>query len=137
MMPSSERQKVREKYKLSAAAYEKLREKVKGPEDLERESQWNEAMAQLRFGLETEPEMKKALKAQIEKDIAQQGIEAVLANPDIPKEMKQQLESGSFEVDVDSPTEDVSDQLVVKPEGNIGESIPVSKTLTESYLSQL
>lgn len=137
MLPSNERQKIREKYKMSPSAYEKLRQKVKGPEDLQEEMQWNEAMAQLRFDLETEPHMKDALKKQIEKDIAEQGIDAVLQNPDVPQELRDQIANGKFEVTVDSVSEDVSDQLTIHPEGNVSEKIPVSQSLTETYVSQL
>ncbi|MBT4119829.1 MAG: hypothetical protein HOG89_02170 [Candidatus Peribacter sp.] len=136
-LPGTAKQKQNAKYKMSARAYEKLRQKVVGPEKAKQEMQRNEAMAQIKFGLETEPEFQEAFKQQIEKDIAQQGIEAVLSNPDISNEMKQQIESGSFDIDVTSPSEDVPDQLVIKPEGNVGEKIPLSKSLTESYLSQL
>ena len=122
---------------MSAAAYEKLRQKVKGPEELKKEMEWNDVMAQLRFGLETEPQMKEALKKQIEKDIAEQGIEAVLGLSEVPADLKQQIESGAFEIDVASPSEKAPDQLVLTPEGNVGEKIPMKKSLTESYLSQM
>lgn len=122
---------------MSAAAYEKLREKVKGPEDLEREMNHNEVMAQLRFDLETQPHMKDALKKQIEKDMAEGGIEAVLQNPDVPSELKQQLEQGNFDVTVASPSESEPDQLVIAPEGNVAEHIPIKSSVSDSYLSQL
>lgn len=137
MLPSSERQKIREKYKMSAAAYEKLREKVKGPEEMQQELNHNELMAQLRFDLETEPGMKDALKQQIENDMEQGGIEAVLKNPDLPSELRQQLERGEFEVTVESPTESEPDQIVLAPEGNVSEKFPISSSLSDSYLSQL
>jgi len=136
-LPGSAKQKKRAKYKMSAHAYEKLRQKVVGPEQAKEEMKRNEAMAQLKFGLETEPEFKEALQKQIEKDIAEQGIEAVLAVSEIPSDLKDQLQTGNFEIDITSPSEDAPDQLVLTPEGNIGEKIPVSKSLTESYLSQL
>lgn len=137
MLPSNERQKIKEKYKMSAAAYEKLRQKVKGPEDLEREMDRNEVMAQLKFDLETQAHMKEALQKQLEKDIAEQGIEAVLQSPDIPAELRQQLEGGNFDVTVASPVESEPDQLVIAPEGNIAEVIAVNSSLADSYLSQL
>lgn len=139
MLPSSERQKVREKYKMSAAAYEQWREKVRerGPEYIEKEQMWNEAMAQLKFGMETEPHMKEALKQQIEKDITEQGLEAVLKNPDLPAELKQQLEAGQFDIIIDAPTEDEPDQLVLVPEGNVSEKCGLTTSLSESYLSQM
>ncbi len=137
ILPSSERQKIREKYRLSAAAYEKLREKVKGPEDLREEMIRNEIMARLRFGLETEPALKDALKKQIEKDITEKGIEAVLSSPGLPDILRQLLESGRFDVTVASPSEHEPDQLVVVPEGNVQEKLPVHMSLTNAYLSQL
>jgi len=136
-LPGTAKQKERMKYKMSARAYEKLRQKVVGPEKAKEEMKWNEAMAQLKFGLETEPEFKEALKHQIEKDIAQQGIEAVLELSDIPADLKKQLESGAFDINVVSVAEDVPDQIVLTPEGNIGEKIPMKKALMESYVSQL
>lgn len=137
ILPSNERQKIREKYKMSAAAYEKLREKVKGPEELQEELNRNEIMAQLKFDLETQPEMKEALKKQLEQDLKEQGIEAMLKNPDISAELRQQLESGAFEVTVASPSEKEPDQLVVVPEGNISERAALSTSVQDSYLSQL
>jgi flagellar motor protein MotB len=130
-LPGSAKQKKRAKYKMSAHAYEKLRQKVVGPEKARQEMEWNEAMAQLQFGLETEPQMKEAFKEQIEKDIAEQGIEAVLELSEIPADLKAQIESGGFDVSI------INDQIVLNPEGNIGEKIPMKRSLTESYLSQL
>ena len=139
MLPSSERQKVRERYKMSAGAYEKWREKVRerGPEYIEKEQMWNEAMAQLKFALESEPHMKQALKQQLEKDLAEQGIEAVLQDPNLPEDLKNLIEQGQFDITVDSPQEDEHDTLVVVPEGNVSEKLPVTFQLTESYVSQL
>lgn len=137
MLPSSERQRIREKYKLSAAAYEKLREKVKGPEELKQEMEYNEVMAKLKFDLETMPDMKDALQKQVEKDLAEGGIEAVLEHPDIPADLKQQLEAGTFDVTIDSPSEDEPDQLVIVPEGNVSEKMSVSSSLSDRYLSQM
>lgn len=136
-LPGTAKQKERLKYKMSAKAYEMLRRKVVGPEKAKEAMRWNDAMAQIKFGLETEPEFKEALKQQIEKDMTEQGIEAVLEMSEVPADLKQQLESGDFDVSVVSPSEDVPDQLVLTPEGNVGETIPVSKTLMESYVSQL
>ena len=130
MLPSSERQKIKEKYKMSAAAYEKLRQKIKGPEDIEREMQGNEKMAQMKFALETEPEIKKALQEQLQKDIGEHGIEGVLESTEVSDMMRQQIKSGQFVLVVD-------ESLSVAPEGNISETLPVKKALVESYLSQL
>ena len=122
---------------MSPSEYEKMRERVKGPEDLKDELMWNEAMAQLKFTLETERKIKDALKKQIESDMKEGGIEAVLQNPDIPKEIRDQLENGKFDVTVDAPKEDAHDQLVLVPEGNVGEKIPIRFSMSETYVSQL
>ncbi len=136
-LPAHERERIREKYKMSAAAYEKLREKVKGPEDLAQEMIWNERMAQLKFGMDSEPALKQALKKQIERDIAEQGVEAVLENFDLSSDMKTAIEHGKFTIAVDSPMNHTNDQLVVCPEGNVAEKIPVNLSLTQTYVTQL
>lgn len=136
ILPPNERHRLREKYKMSAAAYEKLREKVKGPEDLEREMLWNEAMAKLKFGLETEPALKQALTQQIERDIAERGIENVLM---LPEAGAQKLHGviGQFEVTVEHGADNTPDQLVLVPEGNVQEKIPVKRGQAESYIAQM
>ena len=63
-IPSNERQRIREKLHLSEAEYARLREKVKGPEDLEREMDRNELLAELKFQMESEPKLAEALRAQ-------------------------------------------------------------------------
>lgn len=127
-LPPSTRERIKEKYKMSAAAYEKLRQKVKGPEDLEREMQWNDVLAQLQFDCETEPDFSDALKNQIQEDIKEQGVEAVLESTELSDEQKQQLEVGRFQLEI-------GDQVALAPEGNIAESLPVKKSLVESYLT--
>lgn len=136
-LPSNEKQKIKDRFRMSASAYEKMRESVKGPEDLKDELQWNEMMAQLKFTLETEKKIKDALKQQIESDMKESGIEAVLQNSDIPQEIRQQLESGKFDVTVGAPKEDEHDQLILVPEGNVDEKIPVRFSMSETYVSQL
>ncbi|PIR54176.1 hypothetical protein COU75_02220 [Candidatus Peregrinibacteria bacterium CG10_big_fil_rev_8_21_14_0_10_42_8] len=135
--PSGEKERVRERFRMSPAAYEKMRERVKGPEDLKEEMQWNEAMAQLKFALETEKELKDALIEQIASDIESGGLESVLESVDLPQEIRDQLERGEFDVHVDTPVESERDQIVLVPEGNITEKIPINFSLSETYVSQL
>lgn len=139
MLPASERQKVHETYKMSAAAYEQWREKVRerGPEYIEKEQEWNEMMAQLKFALDSEPLLKEALKSQIEKDLSQQGIEAVLNDPDVSQDILMSLEQGQFDITVDAPTETEHEALVLVPEGRVSEKLPITFQLTEVYVSQL
>lgn len=137
ILPASDRERLREKYKLSAAAYEKLRQKVKGPEDLREEMMRNEILAQLKFGLETEPSMVRALKSQIEKDIQEQGIEAVLKRTDLPEGIRSSVEAGKFDVTVASPSEDAPDQIVLVAEGNVQEKLAVKTSLADAYIAQI
>ncbi len=136
ILPSTERAKIRKRLR-SPAEYERLREKVKGPEDLEREMKWNEAMAELSFTLETEPKVKEALRQQVEKDMQEQGIEQALegaseASPDA----KKALEEGRFNLSVEENPETHQDQLAVSPEGTVAEKIPIKKSLSEQYVYQ-
>jgi len=124
LLPSHERDKIREKLR-SPEAYERLREKVKGPEDLERELKVSESYANLKLSLETEPEVKERLKAKIREDIAENGIENVLDG---------NLESGDFDVAVGEDEESHQEQIVVLPEGNVAEKIPVKPAFAERYL---
>lgn len=136
-LPSGEQQKVRARFRMSPAAYEKMRERVKGPEDLKEEQEWNEEMAQLKFTLETEKPVKDALKEQIISDIENGGIESITEDTNLSPETEKQIEQGQFEITVDSVTEDSNDQLVIVPEGNVGEKIPIRFSLTQSYMSEI
>jgi len=132
-LPSNERARIRARLR-SPEAYEKLREKVKGPEDMEQEMEKNEALAELSFALETEPVVKDALKTQIEKDIAEQGVEAVFG--EVSPDRIYLLEQGKFEIDVDASADSAQEQLVVIPEGTVNEKIPLTQNMSEKYVRQ-
>ncbi|MBM3231179.1 hypothetical protein FJZ28_02515 [Candidatus Peregrinibacteria bacterium] len=136
-IPANERQRIRERYRLSESAYEKLRENVKGPEDLEREMIRNDALAQLKFGLETEPAMKSALRKQVEKDIAEKGMESLMHIEDLPVDLRREIENGKFEITVDAVGDSAHDQIVIVPEGNVRDAIPMKSSVTDSYLAAL
>jgi len=108
--------------------YERLRESVKGPEDLEREMKNNEQMADLKFALETEPVIKESLKKNIKEDIDAHGIDSVLESS---------AELGNFDIAIETNPETHQDQLVVLPEGNVSEHIPVTIKFNDKYISQL
>ncbi len=135
-LPSRDRERIRKKMR-SPEAYEALREKVKGPEDLEREMGRNEKMAELRFTLETEPEAHEMLKNSIETDIREKGAEAVLeaipSDPDAQKALKE----GRFMLHVSPHPVTHVDQLMVMPEGAVRESLPVKPSFTETYAGHL
>ncbi len=122
MLPSHEKRKL--KKRLPPGVYEKLREKVKGPEDLEKELGHMEKLANLKFNIESEPEVKQKLKDKIREDISAQGIEEVLeGNID-----------GDFDISVEENPDTNEDQLVVLPEGNVSERIAVRSSFSDKYL---
>jgi hypothetical protein len=134
-LPSAAREKIRRRLR-SPAEYERLREKVKGPEDLERELPRAEAMAELHFELQSNPEKARELKAKISEDMAEQGIDAVLDAANLPPDVKKKLEQGKFTVSVTSSNHQ-EDALVVVPEGTVQEKLPVKPSFSQTYASQL
>jgi len=134
-IPSQERQRIRERLR-SPAEYERLREKVKGPEDLEREMERNELLAELKLGMEIEPKLAEALRAQVQEDIKKNGIPAVLNVPSLLPEQEQALLKGDFTLSVLPDKSSNIDQIVLVPEGKVAEAIPVSQKYSEQYLGQ-
>lgn len=132
-LPSKERTKL--KQMMSPEAYERLREKVKGPEDLARELKYGEQMAEMRFKLETEPEFHEQLQQSIEKDLQEQGIEQSVDAAQLSPEQRKALEKGNFRLTVSSHPTTHQDQLAVIPEGNVQESIPLTMSLNEKYIA--
>ncbi|MDD5623615.1 MAG: hypothetical protein PHI23_02820 [Candidatus Peribacteraceae bacterium] len=135
-IPSRERQRLREKFRLSEAEYEKLREKVKGPEAMEREMRRNELLAELRFAMETEPKVAEALKAQVQEDVQREGLESVLRIEKVPAGLAVSLEKGLFALSVEADKKTNEDQLVVVPEGNIALALPLTLRFSNQYLGQ-
>lgn len=133
-IPSHEREKIRKRLR-SPEAYEKLRDTVKGPEDLEREMARSEKLAELNFAMESEPKTHDAVKKQVEKDIAEQGVEKVLEHHP-PVDAKKSLEQGKFIVQVSAHPKTHQDALVVVPEGNIQEKLPIKPSFSDRYVSQ-
>jgi len=120
----------------SPEAYERLRDKVKGPEDLEQEMDRNEKMAEAHLSIESDSEMKEQLKSAVEKSIVEQGAEAIADAP-LTLDQKHALESAAFSVAITSHPRTHKDALVIIPEGNVQEKIPVKQSFTEQYLTQL
>lgn len=133
-IPSHEREKIRKRLR-SPEEYERLREKVKGPEDLEKELARSEKLAELNFHMESEPKTHEAVKRQVEKDIAEHGIEKVIENhPSV--DAKKSLEHGKFIVQVASHPKTHEDALVAVPEGNVHEKLPIKPQFTDRYVAQ-
>lgn len=135
ILPSSERARVRKKLR-SPAAYEKLRQSVKGPEQIEAEMQKNEALAELRFALETEPVVQEKLKQQVEEDVGEQGLEAIFEVSGASPEALQKLQNGAFEIQVEAPEND-QEQIVALPEGLVSEKIPFQPRYSEKFTGSL
>jgi hypothetical protein len=133
-LSTPERQRILKRLR-SPEEYERLREKVKGPEDLEREMERNERMAELKFAMETEPKLKKALAEQIKEDMKEHGLEAVV-DSEVPMEAKAALEAGKFAVVIDANAVTHEDQIMVVPEGNVQEAVPVKPAFSNRYLGQ-
>ena len=134
-LASHEREKVRKRLR-SPEEYERLREKVKGPEDLERELKKSERMAEAKFRLETEPEEHEKLHARIEKDL-KRGVESVLEHADIPEHLRKALEQGDFLISIESHPQTHEDALVLVPEGNVQDVLPVKPVQSERYVQSL
>lgn len=134
-LPGNEREKIRKRMR-SPEAYEALRERVKGPEDLEKEMKRSEQMAELHFALESDPHLADRLKAQIDKNIREHGIETVIESEKMSDDMKKTIEQGKFTVTVSSHPSTHDDALVVVAEGNVQEKIPVKVSFSDQYIAQ-
>ena len=135
-LPSRERERIMKRLR-SPEEYERLRERVKGPEDLERELGHSERMAELRFSLESEQRFRDELKAKVEKDLREQGMENVLDLAPASVEAQQALEQGKFILTVAAHPQTHVDQLTVVPEGTVQEKLPIKPQVSERYAGGL
>ncbi len=135
-LPSGVREGIRKRMR-SPEAYERLREKVKGPEDLEKEMKRSEQLAELHFAMESEKGIAEKLKTAIEKDISEQNIENIVDVADLSPDIRTQLETGKFTVSVSSHPSTHEDALILMPEGSIQEKIPVKVSFSEQYAGQV
>ncbi|NOS68261.1 MAG: hypothetical protein HOO67_07970 [Candidatus Peribacteraceae bacterium] len=133
-LPSTERRKL--KKMMSPEAYERLREKVKGPEDLAKELKRGEQLAELSFELQTDEKLRERLKGQADKDFREYGVERVVDAQSISPESKKALEQGKFLLAVSSHPLTHDDQLVAVPEGNVHEKIPLKMSFSDRYVAQ-
>ncbi|MEK7563582.1 MAG: hypothetical protein AAB544_04280 [Patescibacteria group bacterium] len=135
-LPSRERENIRKRLR-SPEEYERIREKVKGPEDLERELKRSEQMAEVKFRLETEPETMEKLQNRIADDLEERGVEGVLEDDQLTAESRTALEHGKFMVSVEAHPQTQEDSLVLIPEGNIQDKLPVKPAMSERYIQSL
>ena len=134
-LPSQEREKIRKRLR-SPEAYEALREKVKGPEDLEKELDKSERMAELHFQLESEPRMREQLKLQVEQDLREQGIEAMLEG-ELSAEARTAIERGNFAIAVLPHPDTHQDVLTIVSEGTVQEKIPLTTKISDTYSAHI
>jgi hypothetical protein len=134
-LPGHEQRKLRKM--MSAAAYEKLREKVKGPEDLERELQRAERMAELRFEMASRPEFHARLKETVDADVREQGIDEIFEKEHLDADARKAIEQGKFALTVVAHPSTHEDALVAIPEGAVQETLPVRQGVTDRYAGRL
>ena len=134
-LPSREREKIRKTLR-SPEAYAALRERVKGPEDLEREMERSSLLAELSFALESEPHVRQKLKEHLEKQMSEQGIENVFGLHEASRDTRSALESGKFHLEV-GPDKHHIDHLLAVPEGNRAEKIPVQISLSQQFINSM
>lgn len=133
-LPSTERRKLRQM--MSPEAYERLREKVKGPEDLEKELKRGEQLAELSFELQTDERLREQLKTQAQEDLKTHGMEQVFDLRSMSPDARKALEQGKFMLAVSSHPSTHDDQLVAVPEGNVQEKIPLKPAFSDRYVAQ-
>lgn len=141
-IPSHEREKIRKRMR-SPEAYEKLRESVKGPEDLEREMEKNADFAEVKLMLETEPGAQEKAKNAVQEYAREQGVDAVLES--VPTGAKEALKNGAFDVTVDHTAHEPRIAITVKnapakagteaPMGNVSEKLPLKPALQQQILA--
>lgn len=133
-IPSVERQKIRSR--MSTEAYERLREKVKGPEDLEKEMKRSAEFAEMQFELQADPEVREKAREVVFRAMQEEGMETVVDMAHITPEIKKSLEQGAFSVAVSHHPHTHEEQVVAVPEGNIQEKIPFKQAMSDRLMSQ-
>lgn len=135
-LPSLERQKIRKRMR-SEAEYERLRESVKGPEDLERELGRSERMAEAHFALESQPHLRGVLKRDLEHAM-EQGIDAVKEQgAAVSAELLGALREGNFRMEIGPHPTEHHDTLLAVSEGNVQETLAIHPSLANQWISSL
>ncbi len=142
-LPSQEREKIRKRMR-SPEAYERLRDSVKGPEDLEREMKRNAESADISFALEADRHFQEQAKEKVQSAVQEQGIEAFL---NAPADILNAISKGNFEVRMDHTKKEPTLVVAMKnvqnksggeaPMGNIQEVFPLKTSLQQSIISSL
>lgn len=134
-LPSREREKIRKRMR-TPEAYEALRQAVrdKGPEALEKELARADALAEAHFLLESEPRMRLKLKAEVERSLRHG--EHVLERT-VDAKTERGLLEGKFSVEIGPHPKEHHDTVLVVPEGNVQEKLPVSLKVGDQFVASL
>ncbi len=121
----------------SPEAYERLRDNVKGPEDLEKEMRKAEQLAEFHFALEAEPQAQGMVYERMREDIGTHGIDAVLDAEEAPPSVRAAMQQGNFSVAVEPHPATHEDAVHALPEGNVQERLPVKTSFSDRYIAQV
>lgn len=127
-LPVGQQERIKQRLR-TPEQYEMLRQCVKGPEDLKRELDRAEVVAEARFQMESEPEKKEQLKLALKEDLENDQLSLEIA--------KEELLSNNFDVSVESHPETHKDQLAIKPSGNVSETIWLEEEVGDGYLGTI
>jgi hypothetical protein len=135
-LPSHERERVRKRLR-NPWEYAKLREKVKGPEDLQRELRAAEALADAKLALESDEQAQEGLRRSMHEQVQAQGPESLVDVAKLTPQQRSTLEQGRFTVAVREDAKGTSDALSVVPEGNVSDRLPLKPAASLRYTQQL
>ena len=131
-IPSRERMRLRSRPRRSPEEYAREREAKLG-ETVERASEQAEferGLAELSFALETEPRVQEALVKQVQEDMKAQRIDALIDDGQLSDAARAALMQGAMTVSVSG------DQVMLVPEGNVQEALPLKKKVADQYVRQ-
>ena len=129
-LAGSERQKIRKRMR-SEAAYEKLRERVKGPEDLERELERSDRMAEVHLALESDPKVQEKVKEEVRANSED------LFEEEPSQEVQKKIAEGKFKLAFSSHPSTHEDVMTVVTEGNVQEKIPLKATMSDKLVNSI
>ncbi|MBI3336990.1 hypothetical protein HYZ98_05525 [Candidatus Peregrinibacteria bacterium] len=131
-IPSSERMRLRSRPKRSPEAYASEREEKLG-ETMEKASEqadFERGLAELSFALETEPRVREALAKQVQEDMKEKGIDELIDDGKLSDAARAALTQGKITVSA------TGDQLMIAPEGNVQEALPIKQKIADQYIGQ-
>ena len=129
ILPSHERQKLREKLR-SPKEYAKSRESIPNLQEIDEQVERAKALAELKLALELEPRLEEELRKNIERDLQEQGSEALLQSA--PENISF-LQEENFHIDIVEDPNTKQDTIALLPEGNPGEKVPLKPAISDRY----